>query len=427
MKMKFNITTSSIILLCLSLPALGLEEEVKKHIEQQAENLKGKLIEIRRDIYMHPELSNREERTSRIIAENLKKLGLEVKTGVAKYGVIGLLKGRRPGMATAVRANMDALPIEDASDVPYKSVNKGVKHACGHDVEIAIQLGVAEILAGMKDKIKGAVKFIFQPAEEGPPEGEEGGAQLMLKEGVLENPKVSAVLALHVLPTLDVGTIGYTPGPTMASSDNFEITIVGRGTHAAYPQSGIDSIVVSGHVIVALQSIVSRNLDAREPTVLSISVIEGGNRSNIIPERVRMEGTVRTLNPEVRRQMPQLMERIIKGIAESYGATYRFDYQFRNPVNINNLELVKAMVPTARRIIGDENVIEQKPQMASEDFAFFSEKVPTFYYFLGVRNESKGIVNMVHTPEFNVDEEAIPIGVKIMASMLLAYQEKPSH
>jgi amidohydrolase len=402
----------------------SLDPNTITQLENRAHALKDKLIHIRRDIHMHPELGNREVRTARLVAEHLKSLGLDVKTGVAKTGVVGLLKGAKPGPTVAVRVDMDALPIQELNDVPYKSQNPGVKHACGHDVHTTVGLGTAEVLAGLRDKLSGTVKFIFQPAEEGPPTGEEGGARLMVQEGVLENPKVEAIFGIHDMPTIDVGTIGYNYGPTMASSDEFEIVITGKKVHAAYPHAGIDPIPIAAQVVSALQTVVSRQIDAREPAVLSVGIIEGGNRFNIIADKVRLVGTVRTLNAEVRKQIPERMERIVKGITESYGATYTFNYRDWAPVTYNDPELTKKAVSAIERLVGAKNVIVPRPQMGAEDFAYFAEKVPGFYFLLGVRNEKKGFVHMIHTEYFDVDEDAIPLGVKVMSGVVWDYLER---
>src|SRR5262245_37908122 len=273
----------------------------ERAVADAAESLRARLVEQRRDFHMHPELSNREERTSRIVSERLRTLGLDVKTGVAKHGVVALLKGGKTGPVVAVRADMDALPIQETIDVPYKSQNPGVKHACGHDVHTTVQLGVAEILSKMRNEIPGTIKFVFQPAEEGPPPGEQGGASLMVKEGVLENPRPQAIFGLHVRPNVDkpvieVGQIGYHIGAVMASSDRFTLKITGKMSHGAWPHDGIDAIVVAAECINALQTIRSRRIDTTDPLVITIGKITGGNRFNIIADKVEMEGTVRTLN-----------------------------------------------------------------------------------------------------------------------------------
>lgn len=316
---------------------------------------------------------------------------------------------------------MDALPIQELNDVPYKSQNPGVKHACGHDIHMTVALGTAEVLSGMKDRLKGNVKFIFQPAEEGPPEGEEGGAMLMIKEGVLENPKVEAVFGLHVMPFLDAGTVGYRSGPLMASADKFDIDIIGKKVHAAYPHTGIDPVPIAAQVVMGLQTVVSRQIDAREPAVLSIGIIEGGNRFNILADKVRLVGTVRTLNATLRQDIAERMEKIVKGITATYGATYAFSYKEGTAVTVNDAELTRRTATVLERVIGAKNVINVPPTMGAEDFSYFGEKAPAFYYFLGVRNEKKGFVHQIHTEWFDADEDALPIGVKLMTSVVLDY------
>jgi amidohydrolase len=397
----------------------------QEQIAQAAEAMRPQLVAQRRDFHKHPELSNREERTSRVIAEKLRALGFDdVKTGVGKHGVVGLLKGARPGPVVAVRADMDALPIQETLDVPYKSENAGVKHACGHDVHMAVQLGVAEILSKRRDLIGGTIKFIFQPAEEGPPAGEEGGAKLMVKEGVLENPRPSAIFGLHVMPNIEVGQIGYNSGPAMASADRFTITVRGRKVHGAYPHDGIDAVVVAAECVSALQTIRSRRVNTQEPLVLTIGSIHGGNRFNIVTDEVKMEGTVRTLNEDVRRRVKEMMHETLAGVTAAYGAKYELDYVEGAAVTYNEPALVEATLPTLRRAVGEANVIAPKPQMGAEDFSYFQQVVPGFFYFLGVGNKAKGITAMIHTPEFDVDEESLVVGVKAMTNVLLDYLDR---
>lgn len=397
----------------------------RDEIARLAEGLMPKLIETRRDFHMHPELSNREERTSRVIAEKLKALGFdEVKTGIGRNGVVGLLKGKLPGPVVAVRADMDALPIQETIDVPYKSKNDGVKHACGHDVHMTVQLGVAEVLSRMRDRIRGTVKFIFQPAEEGAPAGEEGGAGLMVKQGVLENPKPSAIFGLHVMPNIEVGQVGYNIGPAMASSDRFAITIRGKKVHGAYPHDGIDTIVVASECVMALQSIRSRRINTQEPLVITIGSMHGGNRFNIIADEVRLEGTMRTLNEDVRSKAIAMMKQTLAGVTSAYGASFEIDMGDNNPVTYNEPALVEATLPVMRRVLGEVNLIATRPQMGAEDFSIYQQVIPGFFYFLGVGNKSKGITAMIHTPEFDVDEKSLMIGVNLMSNVLIDYLER---
>jgi amidohydrolase len=382
------------------------------------------MVTQRRDFHMHPELSNREERTSRVVAERLRALGLEVKTGVGKHGVVALLKGAKPGPVVAVRADMDALPIQENIDVPYKSQNPGVKHACGHDVHMTVGLGVAETLSKMRDQIQGTVKFIFQPAEEGPPPGEEGGAALMIKEGALENPRPQAIFGLHVMPNIEVGTVGYNSGPAMASADRFVVTIKGKKVHGAYPHDGVDAVVVAAEAVSALQTIRSRRINTQEPLVLSVGIIQGGNRFNIIADEVKLEGTVRTLSEDVRKSAQEMMRQTLAGVTSAYGASFDLQYVEGAAVTYNEPKLVEESLPTIKRILGDAQVVSPKPQMGAEDFSYFQKVIPGFFYFLGVGNKAKGITAMIHTPEFDVDEDSLVVGVKVMSNVLLDYLDR---
>ncbi|GMV95753.1 MAG: amidohydrolase [Phycisphaerae bacterium] len=384
-----------------------------------------RLVELRRDLHMHPELSNREERTARLVADRLRALGFdEVRTGVARHGVVGLLQGGRPGRVVAVRADMDALPIQETRDVPYKSRNAGVMHACGHDVHTTVGLGVAEVLAGMKADIPGAVKFIFQPAEEGPPAGEEGGARLMVKEGALDNPRPEAIFGLHVMPTIEIGKIAYHYEAAMAAADRFVLTVRGRKVHGAYPHLGVDAVVVAAQCVTALQTIRSRRIDTLDPLVISIGSIHGGNRSNIIADEVRMEGTVRTHDGQVRERVHRMMREVVAGVCQGQGAGFELDFAEGTPATRNHRPLVEAVLPVIRAVAGDDHVISPRVQMGAEDFSYFAHEVPAFYYFLGVANPGKGITAMVHTPEFDVDERCLEIGVNVMANVVLGYLER---
>ena len=415
------------LILCLTTPlarsSTGAASR-EQQIAQAAEALRPRLIEQRRDFHMHPELSNREERTSRIVAEKLRALGLDdVKTGVGKYGVVAVLKGSKPGPVVAVRADMDALPIQETIDVPYKSKNPGVKHACGHDVHTTVQLGVAEVLSKMRDQIAGSIKFIFQPAEEGAPQGEQGGASLMIKEGALENPRPLAIFGLHTAG-FEVGQIGFHSGPAMASSDRFTITIRGKKSHGAQPQLGVDAIVIAAECVTALQTIRSRRIDPLEPLVITIGTIKGGDRNNIIAEEVKMEGTMRTLSDSVRTQALELMRQTLANVTSAYGAKFELSVDDSNPVTYNDPQLVEQTLPTIRRVVGDANVVAQKPLMPAEDFSYYQKVIPGFFYFLGVGNKAKGLMPAWHTSDFDVDEESLVIGVKVMSNVLLDYLDR---
>ncbi|MCA1636172.1 MAG: amidohydrolase [Acidobacteria bacterium] len=397
----------------------------QQRISRAAEGLREQLIARRRDLHMHPELSNREERTARLVAEKLKALGLmDIRTGVARHGVTAMLVGGRPGPVVAVRADMDALPINETKDVPHKSQTPGVMHACGHDVHTTVGLGVAEVLAGMREDVRGSIKFIFQPAEEGAPKGEEGGATLMIKEGVLDNPRPRAIFGLHTEPNVQAGQIGFHSGPAMASSDTFTITIRGKNSHGAQPQLGVDAVVVASECVLALQTIRSRRIDPLEPLVITVGTINGGSRFNVIASEVKMTGTMRTLNNQVRERSVSLMRETLQNVTAAYGATYELSMEGSNPVTYNEPSLVEETLPTIRGVVGAENTLALKPFMPAEDFSNYQKVVPGFYYFLGVGNRARGITAGWHTPEFDVDEESLVVGVEVMSNVLLDYLER---
>ena len=391
-------------------------------IRAAADAMAPALVDTRRDIHRHPELGNREVRTGKLVADRLRALGLEVRHPVAKTGVVGILKGGRPGAVVAVRADLDALPIQERNDVPYKSENPGVKHACGHDAHTAIVLGAAEVLSKLKDRLPGTVVFLFQPAEEGAPEGEEGGADLMIKEGVLDQPRVQAVFGLHMDPTLEIGEVGWSVGPIFASSDRFTIAVQGKKTHGAYPHTGLDPVPVAAEMVQALQLVVSRQIDALSPKVLTIGSIHGGNRFNIIADQVTMEGTLRTLDAEVRRTMKERLQRTVTGVAATHGVTAALRWVGEgNLATINDAALTRASVPTLQRVYGAARTREVKPQMGAEDFAALADRVPGLYIKMGVRNEAKGITAMIHTEDFDIDESVLPLGVKAMTTLVWDY------
>jgi amidohydrolase len=390
-----------------------------------AERIAPAVVAVRRDLHAHPELSNREEQTGHLVAERLRGLGLEVRYPVAKTGVVGILRGGRPGGVVALRADIDALPIDETSDLPFRSQVKGVMHACGHDAHTAILLGAAEVLAGLKARLPGTVVFLFQPAEEGAPEGEEGGAPLMVKEGALDEPKVEAVFGLHVGSWTSIGQAGWSDGPIFASSDTFRIEVEGKTVHGAQPHMGLDPIPVAAEIVQALQLIVSRQIDGRQPRVLTIGRIQGGNRFNIIADRVTMDGTFRTHDATVRSEIKARMARTIKGVAEAHGttATLRF-LDEGNPPTVNDAALATAVaVPALRRVFGP-GAVRVEPQMVAEDFPFYGQKAPYFYFLLGTRNDAKGIGSVNHTATFDVDEDALPLGVRAMATLAWDYLAK---
>jgi len=399
-------------------PLGAVDPKTAQKIDEEIEKVRAEVVKIRRFIHMNPELANREFETSRLVAAKLDTLGLEVRGGVAKTGIVALLRGAHPGITIALRADMDALPIQETTGLPFKSLNAGVMHACGHDVHTSVVLGTAMVLNSLKERLKGNIAFIFQPAEEGAPPGEEGGAQLMVREGALDNPPVSAIFGMHVWPE-DLGQAFFSPGNITASSDSFQIAVKGRGAHGARPQEGVDAIVIAAEVIQALQTVVSRAVDPTDPAVVTIGTIQGGSRSNIIAEKVTLEGTVRTLSDPNRKKIPPLMESIVKGICEMHGAAYEFDYKPGYPSVYNNPELATTMTPTLVQLLGKDKVVEWKPQLIAEDFSFFAQKIPGFYFFLGVKNPSGPAAAPLHSANFNPDERSIPLAIKILSRLLL--------
>ncbi len=424
--LRYKILFFSFALLLFPLKGLTVDKTTALWIEKEIQKHNVEIIKIRRFLHMNPELSNREYETAKLVGAKLISLGLEVKKGVAKTGVVALLRGSQQGATVGIRADMDALPIQELTDVPFKSLNPGVMHACGHDVHTSIALGTAMVLTGLKDKIKGNIKFIFQPAEEGPPPGEEGGASLMIKEGVLQEPSVGAIFGLHVWPE-DLGKAYFIPGHMMASSDWFQIVIKGKSSHGAQPHKGVDSIALASNIVVSLQSVISRTTNPTDPAVLTIGKINGGTRSNIIAEKVILEGTVRTLTDRNRKNIPQLMENIVKGITHSFGADYTFSYRKGAPSLYNHPELAKIMLPTLLKVLGEEHVKELNPQMVAEDFSYYGQEIPGFYFFLGVKNPSQETMAPLHNPYFNPDEGSITLGIKIMCHLLLDCLERQGH
>ena len=391
-------------------------------IREAVESLTPSLVELRRDLHRNPELSNREFRTGKLVAERCRALGLEVRFPVARTGVVAVLRGTRATPVAALRGDMDALPILERNECPYKSQNPGVMHACGHDAHTTIALGAAQVLTGLRDRLPGAVVFLFQPAEEGPPDDESGGASLMIEEGALDSPPVEAVFGLHVDPFLDVGTVGWAVGPIFASSDAFKIEVQGQGTHGAYPHTGLDPIPVAAEIVQALQLIVSRQLDAQTPKVITIGAIQGGNRMNIIADRVRMDGTLRTLDASVRSRAKELMTRTVEHVASAHGTTATLTFLGEgNTPTVNDEHLTRASVPGLERVFGKPNVLEVAPQMGAEDFSSFADKVPGLFLKLGVRNQARGITANIHTDRFDLDEGALPLGVRALTTLVWDY------
>jgi amidohydrolase len=396
------------------------EAPLEAEVARAADAMRDRLVALRRDLHMHPELSNREERTARVVAERLRALGLEVRTGVARHGVVARLHGGRPGPTVALRADMDALPIDETLDVPYKSLTKNVKHACGHDAHTAILVGVAEALAPLRARLAGDVLFLFQPAEEGAPPGERGGAGLMIDEGALGAPKPVAIYGLHVMPTIDVGAVGLVSGPAMASSDRLRITVRGKGSHGAWPHEGTDAVVVAAEIVTALQTIRSRRVAPDEPFVLSIGRVEGGSRWNILAAEVRLEGTLRALPPELRRRALDEARRIVEGIAAAHGARATLEADDLSPPVINDPALAARARPVLARLFGEARVVAPRPYLIAEDFAVYQQVIPGLFLFLGVRNAARGITAANHTAEFDLDEAALPLGVRALAGLAIA-------
>ena len=420
----------------ISISAFAQNNTLRNKVSQSADRLESKVIAWRRDFHEHPELGNSEVRTAAIVAKHLQSLGIEVKTGIAKTGVVGILKGDKPGPVVALRADMDGLPVIERTAVPFASKVKttyngqevGVMHACGHDTHVAILMGVAEVLASMKSELKGTVKFIFQPAEEGVPQGEVGGAEQMIKEGVLENPAVNVIFGLHINSQTEVGKITYRPGGTMASVNSMKITVKGRSAHGAYPWSSIDPIVVSAQIINNLQTIVSRNLNVTEnAAVVTVGSIHGGNRSNIIPEQVVMEGTLRALSKEDEKMLIERVTQVVTKTAESAGATadVNIPYTTHYPVTFNDVALTEKMLPSLRKTAGTDNVQLRPAVTGAEDFSFFQEKIPGLFIFLGgmPKGGDPKTAPSHHTPDFFIDESGLKLGVNTLANLALDYIE----
>jgi amidohydrolase len=423
-----------LISLALLIGFQQLTAQNRANVSTAVSKIESKVIEWRHNIHQNPELGNREFRTAELIAKHLKNLGIEVKTGVAKTGVVGILIGGKPGPVLALRADMDALPVVERVNIPFASKAKavfngketGVMHACGHDTHVAILMGVAEILAGMKNDLKGTVKFIFQPAEEGAPIGEEGGAELMVKEGVLDNPKVDAVLGLHISSQVEVGKVTYRPEGMLASAGGLRITVKGKSAHGAQPWSSVDPIVVSAQIINSLQTIMSRNVNVtKNAAVVTIGSIHGGNRGNIIPEEVEMIGTVRALSDEDEKLIYERIRVISEKTAEAAGATavVELPYGVHYPVTSNDKTLTAALLPSMQKSIGTENVSLALPATGSEDFSFFAQKVPGLFFMLGGMPKGKDPKTAPphHTPDFNVEDSGMKTGLTVMTNLVLDY------
>ena len=425
------------ILLCacviLSSITPSLAVDMSRDIDESAARLMPKVIEWRRHLHRYPELGNREVKTAKYVEDHLRRLGIEVRTGVAKTGVVGILKGAQPGPVIGLRADMDGLPVTERNSLPFASKETaefngqkvGVMHACGHDTHVAMLMGAAELLAGMKDKIKGTVVFIFQPAEEGPPAGEEGGAALMVKEGVMDNPKIDAVFGIHINSQTPIGTIKYKSGPIMAASDWFSIKIKGRQTHGAYPWAGVDPVAVATQIYTGLQMIVARQSNLpKAPVVITVGRFNAGIRENIIPEEATMAGTIRTLDADMQRDVHARIRQTAKSIAESMGASVEVSITTMAPLTYNTPALVEKMVPSLYKAAGKENVTLGEWVTGAEDFSEFGTKAPAFYFNVGGmpldKNPSTAAPH--HTPDFFIDDSRLDVGVKAFANIVFDYQ-----
>jgi amidohydrolase len=429
---SFSFLLLPLAALCMS--GVASAEVTQQQLDAALAKVDSKVIAWRRDIHQHPELSNREARTAKLVADHLKKLGLEVKTGIAHHGVTAVLEGGRPGPTIAMRADMDANPVVEEVDVPFKSQvtaeylgkTVGVMHACGHDGHTANLMGVAEALTSLRQDLPGTVVFIFQPAEEGPPDGEEGGAGYMMKQGVFGDLEPDAVFGLHVFAGLPAGEIRYRAGPFMAAADMFRIDVTGKASHGSRPGAGIDPIVASSQIVMGLQTIVSRQIDiSRLPAVLTIGKFDGGVRSNIIPDNVKMYGTLRTFDDAVRLEIIDRMRRTASDIASSSGAHATLTMQtYRYPVTINDPKLTQRVLPSLRKAAGDDRVVEHGLEMGSEDFPYFTATgVPGFFYLVGVtpRDQDPKQAAVNHSGKFFLDESALPVASRTLATIAVDY------
>jgi len=430
-----SISLLVIIGLGLSLQDAGAQS-FDKDVSTLVDKVSPRAIEIRRDIHRNPELSNREVRTADLVAKELRALGLQVTSGIAKTGVVGVLQGKGPGPVIAVRADMDGLPVTETADLPFKSTAKatyagrevGVSHACGHDIHVAAALGAASVLASLRDRFNGTVMFIFQPAEEGPPAGEKGGAGLMVEEGVFKALKPDAIIALHANgdpPDEEgdherLGRLAYTPGPAFATATKWTAIVRGRSAHGATPHLSVDPVVTASQIVLALQTLRSRILSPLSANVITVGIIRGGDRNNIIPAEVYLEGTIRTFDPAVQDTLEQRMRDIFDGTTKAAHATFELSFDRSHPLTTNDLTLTDRLVPTLQRVVGKENVAVVPPETGAEDFSFFSNLVPGFYYKLGVVPEGKASGGH-HTPTFYADDKAVPIGIRTLSALVLDY------
>jgi amidohydrolase len=425
---SFSFAALALLFLCVPI----FSQDRSAEVNAAAEKIMPKLVEWRRHLHQYPELSNREVKTAAFVEKHLRALGLEVRTGIAKTGVVGILKGGQPGPVIGLRADMDGLPVTERQPLTFASKETaeyngqkvGVMHACGHDTHVAMLMGTAEVLAGMKDKIKGAVVFIFQPAEEGPPTGEEGGAPVMIREGVMDSPKIDAIFGIHINSQTEIGTIKYKSGAAMASSDWFSIRVRGKQSHGSQPWSGIDPIAVAAQIINGLQTIVSRQSElTRAPVVITVGRINGGVRENIIPEELTMAGTIRTLDPEMQKDVHEKIRRTAINIAESAGATAEVNIETKTEVTYNTPELVKKTLASLEKAAGKGNVVENEWTTGAEDFSFFRAKAPAFFFFVGGMPKGKDPKTAAahHTPDFFIDDSRLDVGVKAFCNIVFDF------
>ena len=406
--------------------------DMSKEINAATDKIMPKVVEWRRHLHQYPELSNREVKTAKYVEDNLRRLGLEVRTGIAKTGVVGILKGAQPGPTIGLRADMDALPVTERNSLPFASKEKseyngqtvGVMHACGHDTHVAMLLGAAEVLSSMKDRIKGTVVFVFQPAEEGAPAGEEGGAQLMVKEGVMNNPKIDVMFGIHINSQTEIGKIKYKSGSFMAAADWFTIKVKGKQAHGSAPWGGIDPIATAAQIINGLQMIVSRQSElTKAPVVITVGKINGGVRENIIPEELTMAGTIRTLDSQMQKDVHEKIRITATKIAEAMGASVEVSFENKTLVTYNTPELVKKMLPSLEKAAGKENISETEWTTGAEDFSFFGEKVPSFFFNVGgmPKGMNKKDAAPHHTPDFFIDDSRLDVGVKAFSNIVFDY------
>ncbi len=421
----------TILILLTFLFSYQIQAQLDAQLQKDIAAIEQKVIDWRHYFHQNPELSNREFNTAKKIADHLESLGLEVQTGVAHTGVVALLKGDTPGKVVALRADIDALPVTERNDLPFKSTvtttflgtETGVMHACGHDTHTAILMGVAEVLTKNRHLLKGSVKFIFQPAEEGPPPGEEGGAKMMVEEGVLKNPDVDAIFGLHISSMMPVGTIAYRPGGIMAAADSFTIDVKGKGSHGSTPWTGVDPILISAKIIDGLQTLVSRESQlTKEAVVITIGKITSGTRQNIIPESAEMLGTLRTLDHDMREKVMLRMQEMTSGIANAFGGEATLSFHNSNyPITYNDPELTAKMLPTLENTAGKERVLLIDAITGAEDFSFFQQEIPGLYYFLGGMTPGNTTPYPHHTPDFLIDDAGMLLGVKSLSQLALDY------